>query len=315
MEKSRTSRTGVPGYSRRDMFRMTAAGVAAVAGAPGMVHAVEKAEVAAAVKPAPAKKKIGISVQLYSVRGDCRKDFDKAMERIAGMGFEGLEFAGYYKYGKDPKALRKRLDDLGTRAAATHIGFGSFSSANLQKTIDFHKTIGCKFLIVPGDGRFTGKDRSRQFAEDFNKAAEALKKVGLFCGYHNHTREFGKAEGEKRWWDLFAERTTRDVVLQLDVGWSEAAGVDSAAYIRKYPGRYKTTHFKPHVHRKDKGKIPIIGQDSVPWKEIITACCEVGGTEWFSIEQERYLKGKSPMECTQMSLEGLKKILEEMKKP
>lgn len=44
----------------------------------------------------------------------------------------------------------------------------------------------------------------------------------------------------------------------------------------------------------------------------ITAAYEVGGTEWFTVEQERYLKGKSPMESTRMSLEGLKKILKEM---
>lgn len=301
MKTNRTSAADVAGYSRREALKMTAAGVAAIAGAPGLLAA------------APAKgKRIPIGVQLYSVRGDCKKDFDKALAQVAKMGFEGVEFAGYYKYGKDAKGLRKKLDDLGLKAAGTHIGFGSMTGGNLQKTIDFHKTIGCKFLIVPGDGRFTHKEKSKQFAEDFNKAAAALKPAGLFCGYHNHSREFGKAEGDKTWWDLFAERTSKDVVLQQDVGWSTAAGADAAAYVRKYPGRSKTLHFKAHVVKKDQGKVAIIGQDSVKWKELITASYEVGGTEWFTVEQERYPKGKSAMEATQMSLEGLKKILKEM---
>ena len=38
----------------------------------------------------------------------------------------------------------------------------------------------------------------------------------------------------------------------------------------------------------------------------------MGGTEWFTIEQERYVKGKSPLECSEMSLKGLLAILKEM---
>ena len=65
-------------------------------------------------------------------------------------------------------------------------------------------------------------------------------------------RELRKAEGDKSHWDLFAERTNNDVVLQLDVGWAGAAGVDPVALIRKYPGRTKTNHCKPHGGAKQK---------------------------------------------------------------
>ena len=54
---------------------------------------------------------------------------------------------------------------------------------------------------------------------------------------------------------------------------------------------------------------PILGEDSVQWRPIFKACVEVGGTEWYTIEQEKYLKGKSPMDCVEMSLAGLKQIL------
>jgi hypothetical protein len=57
----------------------------------------------------------------------------------------------------------------------------------------------------------------------------------MYCGYHNHSREMKKAAGEttKSWFDLFAERTTQDVVLQQDVGWTVSAGADPAAFIRR----------------------------------------------------------------------------------
>ena len=67
-----------------------------------------------------------ISVQLYSVRDDCHKDFDAALKSIAEMGFDGVEFAGYHKYSGDAAGLRKKLDELNLKAAATHIGAGSF---------------------------------------------------------------------------------------------------------------------------------------------------------------------------------------------
>ena len=101
------------------------------------------------------KRRIPLAVQLYSVRGDCAKDFDAALAQVAKMGFEGVEFAGYHSYSGKAAELRRRLDDLGLKAPATHIGTGSFRGDALKKTIEFHQAIGCKFLIVPGDRDFT----------------------------------------------------------------------------------------------------------------------------------------------------------------
>jgi sugar phosphate isomerase/epimerase len=299
---SSTPRTVGDGWTRREALGAGALGA--------MAWAIPRNAAAA-----PAAGKIPISLQLYSVRGDFGKDPDAALAQVAKMGFEGVEFAGYSKYGGKAAELKKKLDELGLKAAGTHIGTGSFRGDALQKTIDFHQAIGCKFLLAPGDGAFTHPEKSKELAELFNKTAEALKPHGMYCGYHNHTGEF-KKEGDKTYWELFADRTSKDVVLQQDIGWSTSAGQDPVALIRKYPGRTKITHFKPAVVGADKGsgKKSIIGQDSVKWAEVITACSEVGGTEWITIEQESYPDGKSPMECSQLSLEGLKKIMAGMGK-
>ena len=248
-----------------------------------------------------------ISVQLYSVRDDCAKDFDAALAQVAKMGFAGVEFAGYHKYNGKPKDLRKTLDDLNLVAAGTHIGTGSFRGDELKRTIEFHQVIGCKYLIVPGDRDFTDPEKSKALAETFNQTAAALKPLGMYCGYHNHTHEFTKV-GDTTYWHLFAERTSKDVVLQQDCGWSAAAGYNPAELIKKFPGRTKITHFKPTVLKDDTSKKPILGEDSVDWRAVLAACRQFGATEWITVEQEVYLPGKSPMECTEMSLAGLKKI-------
>ncbi len=251
---------------------------------------------------------IPIAVQLYSVRQDCSKDFDAALARVAKMGVDGVEFAGYYHYADKPAELRRRLDELNLKAAGTHIRTPQLQGDLLQQTIDFHQTIGCKFLIVPGDGAFTDPEKSKGLADTFNGVAEILKPLGMACGYHNHTNEWKKA-GDKSFWELFAERTTQDVVLQQDCGWTAAAGEDPVVFVRKYPGRTKTVHFKPTVLGGEQGRKAFIGQDSVDWAAVYKACEAVGGTEWVVLEQERYPDGKSPMECTELSLAGLKKVL------
>jgi sugar phosphate isomerase/epimerase len=255
-----------------------------------------------------AASKIPIAVQLYSVRNDCKANFDDALAKVAAMGFKGVEFAGYYGYADRPKDLRKRLKALKLKVAGTHIGLETLQGDALQKTIDFHKAIGCKFLIVPSNGAFTDPEKSKALADTFNTLAATLKKSGMACGYHNHTREFTK-DGGKTYWDLFAERTTKDVILQQDCGWTFAAGFDPVEYVRKYPGRTKTAHFKPTVRKEDVGKKAILGQDAVDWRAVYEACAFRGGTKWIVVEQETYPDGKPPMDCTRESLAGLKKLL------
>jgi sugar phosphate isomerase/epimerase len=274
----------------------------------GVAGALPLAWTAARVLPASAATRIPVALQLYSVRRDCAENFDAALDQVGAMGFQGVEFAGYYNYAKDAAGLAARLKALNLKAAGTHVRMDALRGDALKSTIEFHQAIGCKFIVVPGDPAFTDPEKSKALAEEFNALTATLKPLGMACGYHNHVNEF-KKDGDKTYWDLFAERTSKDVILQQDCGWTMAAGFDPAAYVRKYPGRTKTTHFKPTVREGDAGKKAIFGQDSVDWKAVYNACSTVGGTQWIVLEQEVYPDGKSPMDCTRESYAGLKALL------
>ena len=252
---------------------------------------------------------IPISLQLYSVREDCKKDFDATLAAVAKLGFAGVEFAGYYKYddkkGGKAKELRAKLDELGLKAAATHIGTNTLRGDALLRTIDFHREIGCRYLIVPGDKDFTNPEKNKALADFFNEAAAKLKPNNMACGYHNHKGEFAKA-GDSNYWEQFAKNTSKDVVLQVDCGWAAAAGQDCADLMKRYPGRMQVVHIKPSVFGNSAGKKAIFGQDSVAWGPVLTACRDFGGTDWLTLEQEAYPDGKTPMECTALSLAALK---------
>jgi len=288
----------------RGILKLGAVGAAGVCA--GGLRTLGAAE-AVAVAPAKPIKKIPIALQLYSVRMECSKDkgkrFPAIVKALAEMGYDGVEFAGYY--GHDAKQIKKILDDNGLKCAGTHTGLNTLLGDNLKRTVDFHKTIGNKFLIAPG---LPKKNRASaqawlDTAKLFNEIAEKLKGEGMRTGYHNHSHEFKPLDG-KIPWDVFFGNTKKEVVMQLDMGNCMGGGGDPVAILKKYPGRAGT------VHLKERGHKAILGAGEVKWKEVITLCQTTGETEWLIIEQESY--PYPPMETVKRCLAGLKKILASM---
>jgi len=274
-------------FTRRGFLKLSA-GVAAL-GATGARSLL------AAEAEAPAKKKIPIGLQLYTVRGDCGKDFPGTVAAVAKMGYAGVDFAGYY--GRNAQQIKQILDDNGLKCCGSHIGLGTMQGDQLARTIEFHKAIGNKFLIVPGGIGGRTKQSWLDAAKAFNEIAEKLKPEGLFCGYHNHSHEFNPIDGETPW-DILFGATNADVVMQLDIGNAMGGKADPVAILKKYPGRAKT------LHVKGAGGIP--GEDRAPWAEVFSVCETTGGTEWYIVEADS--SKYTPMECARLTFENLKKM-------
>src|SRR5574341_297739 len=62
-------------------------------------------------------KKIG--VQLYTVRDLMKADFAGTLEKVAQVGYNEVEFAGYFD--NKPEDVKKLLDRLGLKAPSTHV--------------------------------------------------------------------------------------------------------------------------------------------------------------------------------------------------
>lgn len=223
--------------------------------------------------------KIPIAVQLFSVRHDCERDLPGTLKAIAGMGYDGVEFAGYY--GRTAQELRGMLDDLGLKVAGTHTGLDTLLPDQLDSTVDFNRILGNRFLIVPWL-----PDKGRQgwldAADTFNAIAEKLQPLGMQTGYHNHHTEFTPVEGEEPW-DTFFGNTRKDVVMQFDLGNGMHGGADPIPYLERYPGRATTIHLKEYS--KEKGFVPI-GEGDVPWQQVFRLCENEQGTEWYIVEFE-----------------------------
>ncbi len=245
--------------------------------------------------------RIPIALQLYSVRDDCAGDLSLTLQAVAQMGYEGVEFAGYYD--RTAAELRGMCDDLGLQVAGTHTGIDTLLGDALANTVAFNKALGNRYLIVPGlSAQYSGSQQAwRDTAARFNAIAAEVAGEGMFTGYHNHTAEFEPLEGELPW-NTFGENTDDAVVMQIDIGHALRAGADPVAFIERYAGRAKLVHLKEYAADDDTA---LVGEGEVPWDAVFHACETVGGTEWYIVEQERY--AYPPLECAERCIENLRK--------
>lgn len=250
-----------------------------------------------------AAKKIPIAVQVYSVREIAQKDTAGVLAQIAKLGYQGVEFAGYY--GHSAQDIKKILDDNGLKTAGTHIGLETLLGDQLPKTMEFNHTIGNKNLIVPGVAQ---KYRAtiaawKDTAKIFSEIAAKVKPEGFSVGYHNHNLEFQKLDGEVPF-DAFYGAASNDVKVQLDIGHAARAGADVVDVIRRYKGRIVSVHVKEYSPSNDDA---VLGDGVIPWKQVFKSLAASPGMEWYISEEE----GKSckGTECIQKSIERLRKMV------
>ncbi|MFC0215958.1 sugar phosphate isomerase/epimerase family protein [Paenibacillus chartarius] len=229
--------------------------------------------------------KMGIALQLYTLRNETATDFAGTLRRVAEIGYEGVEFAGYG--GLAPQELKALLAELNLKAVGSHVSLARLKD-NLDEEIEMNLAIGNKYVICPylveADRQEPGLHAT---LEVFKEAAEKLAQHGIQFGYHNHAFELEEKVGDKLLFDhIFAELPADKAVVEMDVCWVTVGGQDPVAYIGKYAGRLPLLHLKD-IRKDDEGKIQTVelGQGDVDLPAVIEAAGNAG-TEWLVVEQD-----------------------------
>ncbi|MDO5309600.1 MAG: TIM barrel protein [Planctomycetia bacterium] len=253
------------------------------------------------------KKKIPLALQVYSVREYASKDLRGTLQEIAKIGYKGVEFAGYY--GHDAKDVRRWLDEAGLQAISTHLGVPALLEGQFEKTAEFEKTLGNKRLIVASGLSASCKtDAGNQMtAYLFNEIAYKASKVGMQIGFHAHYNDFSDVDG-KTAWELFFSRTREDIIAQMDVGNCMHGGADPYDLVAKLPGRGKLMHVKAENEPDKHGAVVAGPGDIVDWKRMFDIAENIGGIEWYIIEQEDCREGSNLMEACAECFENMKKM-------
>lgn len=255
---------------------------------------------------APLKK--DISLQLYSLRDDIKKDYVGTIKKAGEMGFTSVEAAGYGDgkfYGKSPEEFKADIEAAGMKVLSSHTA-KSLSEKELtskdfseslkwwDEAIKAHKAAGMKYIVAPWmDVPKTLKDL-QTYCEYYNEIGKRCKENGISFGYHNHAHEFQKVE-DKVMYDYMLENTNPEYVFfQMDVYWVVRGQQSPVDYFNKYKGRFALLHIKDN---KELGQSGMVGFDAI-FKNT-----DAAGTKHLIVEVEKY--NFTPEESVKQSLDYL----------
>jgi sugar phosphate isomerase/epimerase len=227
----------------------------------------------------PAARRLGrIGVQLYTIRDALTADLDGSLARVAAIGYQEVELAGYRSH--TVAEFKAALGRHGLMAPSTHIAMERVRD-ELPKVLDEAHELGHEFVVCPNiPDEKAGLDGYRKAAEVLNHAGAIAKKSGIQIGYHNHGTEL-VAIGGVRPYDVMLERTDSALVaMEMDIFWMVQGGGDPLAYFSKYPGRFRMVHVKDMDGSPEK-KMVDVGKGVIDWKAIFAKSREAGIEHYF----------------------------------
>jgi sugar phosphate isomerase/epimerase len=196
-------------------------------------------------------------VQLYAVRAALKKDPDRVLAALAGIGFKEVE--GFSR--ADTAALASKIKQHGLTVRSCQAETPLFTAnweqypdlrpIALPEAIDSLAGMGAEYFTmgyISAGARGDNDDFFRRTADRMNAAAELGRKSGLRFAWQNHAFEFEGQPG-RRPIDIYKERLdARLVGLELNVFWAGIAGQDSLRLLKEWKGRV------PLLQLNDKAK-------------------------------------------------------------
>jgi sugar phosphate isomerase/epimerase len=218
-----------------------------------------------------------LSVQLYSVRDAAKADFPGVLNKIAEMGYDGVEFAGLH--GHSATDIRKVLDRAELEAPSAHCPV--FDRTRWDEVQANAETLGHRHLIGNSKAEdFADEAAVRALAARINSAVEHFAPRGYTIGYHNHWWEFEPVNRADLLFTLCPQ-----VAPQFDIYWVKVGGADPVAYLRRYAGRSKLVHLKDGPLDRE-APMTALGGGKVDVRAVVGAAL-ASEIEWGVVELDR----------------------------
>jgi sugar phosphate isomerase/epimerase len=244
-----------------------------------------------------------VGLQLYTVRRQLAADFGGTLERIAALGFQEVEFAGYH--GRGPAEIKAALRRHKLSAPSAHIGTAELREG-LEAAVGAARVVGHRYLVlghVPAEER-RSLDDYRRLADLLNRAGERTRRAGVRLCYHNHDFEFEEMDGRVPYDLLLAETDARLVKIQLDLYWLAKAGRRAPDYFARHTGRFASVHVKD-MDATPRRFFTEVGRGVIDFKSIFAAAGRAGVRHYF-VEQDE--TPASPFDSAKASLDYLRRL-------
>ncbi len=242
-----------------------------------------------------------IALQLYTVRDETARDFKATIRRVAKLGYNGVEFAGYGDIPSDEMAAL--LAETGLHVAGSHTRWDALEN-DLEREINYCLKIGSHHMTLPylGNEWYTG-EKLKTLPSRLNEFGRLAQERGVTFSYHNHAHEFAQNEDGRYLLDLLLDSTDPNYVkLELDTYWAAYAGVDPIAYLHKRAGRVPLIHLKDMTPERTFTEV---GDGTLNIQGICKAAAE-SGVEWYIVENDA--PTLPSLESAERSLENLRKL-------
>ena len=248
-------------------------------------------------------KDIPIAVQMYTLREESARDFSGTLKKVAELGYDGVEFAGYG--GLAAKGVRQLLDVYGLKAASSHIPLDDLKN-NLDQVIADQKILGSSYIVCP----FLPPDSRTEAAYQelitfLDQVGEKCRTAGLTLCYHNHF-ELDRLADDRMALEAILDDTKREnVQAEFDIYWLAKRNENPVDWIKRYQNRTPLVHLKDMTTDQEQffAELGTGGMD-------IEAILEQGNNsdiKWWVVEQDA--SRRTPFESIEISMNYLKRKL------
>jgi len=224
---------------------------------------------------------IPIAVQLYTLREALAQDFAGVIKQVAGIGYAGVETAGFP--GTTPVAASRLFRDLGLAVTSAHTPLPLGDQKN--EVLDTAAALGCRRIICAylSPDQYQTLDQIKRTCDLLNEANAVAVAHGLSLGIHNHWWEFEPVEGQYPY-QVWLERLDPAIFFEIDTYWVKTAGLDPVPVIKEFGRRAPLLHIKDGPAIKGE-PMTAVGDGTLDLPGILQAATEY--SEWLIVELDQ----------------------------
>ena len=240
--------------------------------------------------------------QLYNFREAMAKDYEGTLKRIAALGFDGVEVLNYTG-PMSPKEYADFLASLNLECAGYMHNPDVLLDAD-GVCYEYAKALNAPAVSISWSSQYDYINKWRDIPEVLKKIGLAAKKNGLQFAYHNHWYDSFPIDGESLLHKLLNANAPDLVFAEPDICWLNRAGLEPAAFIRRYAKRIRQIHFKDILVADDRSTTAPLGTGCIDLKAAYTAALE-SDAQWIIYEQDF---SSDPFADAEKSITFLKKL-------
>ncbi|PQV65169.1 Sugar phosphate isomerase/epimerase [Abditibacterium utsteinense] len=241
---------------------------------------------------------IPISLQLYTLRAALQKNPLETLERVAQIGYSGIE-AGL----DSTSEFLNKARELNLKITAAHVSLAALRG-DIEDIVSKCQAMETSFAVLSWIEESERGDAQKwqDLGRFLDEKGAQLHEGGITLCYHNHDFEFQSFDGKFGLDWLFEAASPQYLQAELDTYWVQKGGASPVEYLKKYAGRVPLLHIKDMT---PDGDFAEIGEGILDWPAIF-ATAQAQGVTSYIVEQDEC--AGDPFDSIALSLENLRKM-------